>query len=223
MNAQMKRRLFVVSGIIVVVLAIVLAIVASSTGYQTISVAQALEQEKRETRVQVTGQVVDNSYRIDGDILSFDIYDPEGDPKEQLSVRYEGSVSATFGNQVTAICTGKINTDGVLECSELVTKCPSKYESATDALSVSQVLNYGESIIGKPLKITGLVESGSLNSVGQGERLVLVDEVSEHVVIPVYFDGAISDAIEDATVLVVTGSLDSEGNFNATIIALREE
>ena len=45
---------------------------------------------------------------------------------------YQGAASSTFGDDVTAICTGRVGDDGVLRCSELVTKCPSKYEGAGD-------------------------------------------------------------------------------------------
>ena len=222
MNAQLKRRLFVVSGIIVVVLIIVLAVVAGTAGYRTVAVAQALEPEQRNMRVQVSGQVVMDSYSVDGNLLRFAIFDPEGNPDEQLLVEYEGGVSATFGNQVTAICTGRINSDGILECSELVTKCPSKYETATDALTVSQLLGYGSSIEGKPLKISGIVKPGSLGTVQTSERLVLLDEASS-AELSIVYTGALADAIKDNSVLVITGSLNHSGQFEATDIALREE
>ncbi|MDR1088311.1 MAG: cytochrome c maturation protein CcmE [Coriobacteriales bacterium] len=222
MNVNLKRRLVVVSGIIVVVLVVVLAIVASTAGYQSITVAEALEGEQRDKRVQVSGEVVTDSYAIEGTKLSFSVYDPEGDPKDQLAVVYEGGVSATFGNGVTAICSGRINGLGVLECSELVTKCPSKYETATDALSVSQLLGYGASIEGKPLKVYGYVKPQSLGSVEAAQRLVLVDGATD-VELPVLFTGAMPDTVGDNSVLVVTGSLNSSGQFNATTLALREE
>lgn len=222
LNSQIKRRLFVVTGIIVVVLIIVLAVVAGTTGYQTITVAQALEPEQRETRVQVSGSVVDNSYALEGDALTFAIYDPEGDPQQQLSVYYDGGISATFGNQVTAICTGTINSEGVLMCSELVTKCPSKYESATDALSVSQLAGYGDSVEGKPLKVTGYVKPGSINTIESGERLVLVDMASDDS-IPVLYSGALSEEIDDNSALVITGSVNEEGKLEATDISLKED
>ena len=221
MNAQLKRRLIAVSGVIVVVLVIVLAIVAGTTGYQSVSVAQALEQSQRDTRVQVSGQVVNDSYVISATTLSFAIFDPEGNPDAQLSVEYEGGVSATFGNGVTAICSGRINAEGVLECTELVTKCPSKYETATDALSVSQLLGYSSSIEGKPLKIMGIVKPGSLGGVDQEVRLILLDQTSE-AELPIAFSGALPDSITDNTELVITGSLDSRGLFEATDIAQRE-
>lgn len=222
MNTQLKRRLAVVSGIVVIVFAVVLAFTFGTAGYQTISVAQALEPSQQNSRVQVSGQVVTNSYAVEGDYLKFDIYDPEGDPNSQLTVLYEGGVSSTFGNQVTAICTGTLNADGILECSELVTKCPSRYETATDALTVSQLLNYGTSIEGKPLKITGSVKPGSLGSIEAQERLIVMDEAAE-LELPVLFTGAMPDTIGDDSVLVITGSLTSTGQFEATDIALREE
>jgi cytochrome c-type biogenesis protein CcmE len=223
LNAQLKRRLFVVSGIIVVVVVIVLAVTAGTSGYQNLTVAQALKPEHYNTRVQVSGQVVTDSYSVEAGTLSFAIFDPNSNSQEQLLVVYKGGVSATFGNQVTAICTGYLNAEGILECSDLVTKCPSKYETATDALTVSQLLGYSASALeGKPLKVTGRTKPGSLGSVEDRVRLVLLDEASG-AELPVLFAGALPETVKDTTLLVITGSLDQNGRFEATDIALREE
>ena len=80
MNSKMKRRLIVVTGVIVVVLAIVLAIVGSSGAAKTISVKDALESDLAGERVQVSGNVVDNSFATVDGVLTFDIYDPMGRP-----------------------------------------------------------------------------------------------------------------------------------------------
>ena len=77
-------------------------------------------------------------------------------------------LSATFGNDVVAICTGKIDDQGVLRCSELVTKCPSKYENASEALDIARLLEYGEGVYDKPVKVAGIVKAGTLVSVGKG-------------------------------------------------------
>ncbi len=135
-----------------------------------------------------------------------------------LSVRYEGGVSATFGNDVTAICTGKIADDGVLHATELVTKCPSKYENASSALSISDLLGYGDSVVGKTVKVAGSVK-GSLKAAGSAERFVLADANSAQS-ISVSFDGALSDEIAEGSSLVVTGSLNADGTFAATDVAL---
>lgn len=222
MNTKTKRRLIVVTGVIVVVLAIVLAVVGSGGAAKTISVADALSGSYDSDRVQVSGNVVDNSFATEDNVLTFDIYDPEGDESQSLRVRYEGAASSTFGNGVTAICTGRLNTaDGVeLVASELVTKCPSKYESATDALTASRLLEYGESIVDTTVKLAGTVVEGTLTAAGSGEpRFAVADAADASVQVPVEFDGALPETIVDGTSVVITGSLSDSGSFVATDVA----
>ena len=114
---------------------VILAVVGGTSSAKTVSVAEAATGSYADQKIQVSGNVVENSFATEGNVLTFDIYDPNGDITQQLRVRFEGGVSATFGNDVTAICTGKVGEDGVLNASELVTKCPSKYENATNALT----------------------------------------------------------------------------------------
>ena len=219
MNAKMKKRMIAVSGVIVIVLILVLAFVGGNTAATTMSIAEAAENPQAGQKVQVSGNVVQDSFSTSNDVLTFKIYDPEGDPSTQLEVRYDGAASSTFGNDVTAICTGKINDAGVLECSELVTKCPSKYENADSALTVEQLLGYGESVYGNVVKVAGSVGAGSLKAAGQGDRFILVDaETGDSM--PVVFEGALSDGIADGSAVVLTGSLGADGKFTATDVAL---
>lgn len=219
MNAKMKKRMIAVSGVIVIVLILVLAFVGGNTAATTMSIAEAAENPQAGQKVQVSGNVVQDSFSTSNDVLTFKIYDPEGDPATQLEVRYDGAASSTFGNDVTAICTGKINDEGVLECSELVTKCPSKYENADSALTVEQLLGYGESVYGNVVKVAGSVGAGSLKAAGQGDRFILVDtEAGDSV--PVVFEGALSDEVAEGSTVVLTGSLGDDGKFAATDVAL---
>ena len=219
MNAKMKKRMIAVYGVIVIVLILVLAFVGGNTAATTMSIAEAAENPQAGQKVQVSGNVVQDSFSTSNDVLTFKIYDPEGDPATQLEVRYDGAASSTFGNDVTAICTGKINDAGVLECSELVTKCPSKYENADSALTVEQLLGYGESVYGNVVKVAGSVGAGSLKAAGQGDRFILVDaETGDSM--PVVFEGALSDGIADGSAVVLTGSLGADGKFAATDVAL---
>ena len=219
MNAKMKKRMIAVSGVIVIVLILVLAFVGGNTAATTMSIAEAAENPQAGQKVQVSGNVVQDSFSTSNDVLTFKIYDPEGDPATQLEVRYDGAASSTFGNDVTAICTGKINDAGVLECSELVTKCPSKYENADSALTVEQLLGYGESVYGNVVKVAGSVGAGSLKAAGQGDRFILVDaETGDSM--PVVFEGALSDGIADGSAVVRTGSRGADGKFAATDVAL---
>ena len=219
MNAKMKKRMIAVSGVIVIVLILVLAFVGGNTAATTMSIAEAAANPQAGQKVQVSGNVVQDSFSASNDVLTFKIYDPEGDPATQLEVRYDGAASSTFGNDVTAICTGKINDAGVLECSEFVTKCPSKYENADSALTVEQLLGYGESVYGTVVKVAGSVGAGSLKAAGQGDRFILVDaETGDSM--PVVFEGALSDGIADGSAVVLTGSLGADGKFAAADVAL---
>ena len=219
MNAKMKKRMIAVSGVIVIVLILVLAFVGGNTAATTLSVAEAAENPQAGQKVQVSGNVVQDSFSTTDNVLTFKIYDPEGDPATQLEVRYDGAASSTFGNDVTAICTGKINEAGVLEGSTLVTKCPSKYEDGADALMVSQLLGYGDDVIGKVVKVSGTVKAGTLSAAGRGDRFVIVD-TADGSELPVAFDDALSEDVADGTAVVLTGALTEDGKFAATDVAL---
>ena len=219
MNSKTKRRAIVVAGIVVIVAIVVAAIVAGGTSARTVTIAEAAEGGATGERIQVTGNVVPDSYYNEGNDLVFSLYDPETDGSTTLEARYEGGVSATFGNDVTAICTGKISDDGVLVVSELVTKCPSKYENSEDALPVSQLLGYGADIVSTTVKVTGAVEPGSLASAMEDERFTILD-TQDGTPLPVRYDGALPDGMADESVVVLTGSLSIDGAFAATNVAL---
>ena len=219
MNAKMKRRMGVVTGVIVIVLIVVLAVVGGNSAARTVSVAEAIELSG-DNKIQVTGNVAENSFDIDGDVLTFQIYDTEADPAAEhlLDVRYDGGVSATFGNDVTAICTGKKNAEGVLNCSELVTKCPSKYENAKGSLSVSELLGYGDKVLDKPVLVSGAVGESGAASVDADVRFELVDSVTGSKV-DVRYSGALPDDMVAGARIVLTGSIGSNGAFTATNVA----
>lgn len=220
MNAKTKRRLAAVTGVIVIVAIVLLAVVGGNSAARTISVAEAAELQD-DSKVQVTGNVAENSFAIEGNTLTFSIYDAQADPAASVlvPVRYDGGVSATFGNDVTAICTGKKDAEGVLVCSELVTKCPSKYESGIDALSVADLFSYGDKVLNKPVKVLGAIKAGTLAGVDAAYRFVLVDEESGEE-LPVVFAGALSDDTGEGAHAVLTGAIGADGTFTATDVAL---
>lgn len=221
MNTKTKRRMMAATGIIVIVLIVVLAVVGGNSAARTVSVAQALAPDNVGKKIQVTGNVVQNSFTVEGNSLVFSIYDPEVDPaaSKQLRVSYDGGVSATFGNDVVAICTGKLDANALLVCSELVTKCPSKYENATDALSIEKLLGYGDEVAGKPVKVYGTIKAGTLGGVDKDVRFVLVDGETGHE-LPIHYDGALPDAMGEGVAIVLTGSIGADGAFTATNVAL---
>lgn len=220
MNTKVKRRLIAVTGIIVIVLIIVLAVVGAGGAARATTVEEAASGNFGGQKVQVSGNVVENSYEFSNNVLTFSIYDKDSGSNTQLRVRSEGSVSSTFGNDVTAICTGKIDDAGVLQTTEpIVTKCPSKYESGTSALSVEQLAGYGEEVQGKTVKVAGMVQ-GEVNSATANMRFALVDSAQGTQVLYVKYNGALPDEVRAGVAVVVTGSLDETGAFLATDVSL---
>jgi cytochrome c-type biogenesis protein CcmE len=230
MNTKTKRRMAVVTGVIVIVLIVVLAVVGSGTAAKSVSVSEAASGNLGDTKIQVSGKVVPDSYQITDNTIAFSIYEADTDEdadtsnvdpatQPQLKVTYDGGVSATFGNDVVAICTGKIGSDGVLQCSELVTKCPSKYESGTDAFTVDKLLEYGSDVYDRPVKIVGNVVSGSLGSALTDVRFS-IENPDTHTAIGVSFDGGLPDGISDGSSVVLTGKLSANNVFAATNVAL---
>ena len=221
MNSRTKKRLVIVTGVIVIALALILAVVGGGSAAKTVSIAQAASGEYANQRIQVSGNVVENSYATEDNVLTFSIYDPDGTTDAVVKVSYDGGAAATFGNDVTAICTGKMGEDGVLVASELVTKCPSKYESSMEALGVSQMINYGDKVLNKTVKVMGTIKPGSQNPAGQGDRFVLVDAEDPNVTIAVLCDEALStETVADDAKVVLTGNMLDNGKFAATNVAL---
>jgi cytochrome c-type biogenesis protein CcmE len=219
MATKQKQRFIVAGGIVLIAILAMLAFFGAGTSPRVMTVAEAAAPGAVGQRVEVTGNVVNNSFDIEGGILTFSISDPD-DPGVDLPVSYDRGVSATFGNGVTAICTGTIGDDGVLKCSELVTKCPSKYETATDALTVERLLGYGDQIVDKTVKVQGTVQPGTLKDATADARFSILDADGSKAGIPVKYQGALSDEVKDNATVVLLGSLGAGGTFTATEVAL---
>jgi cytochrome c-type biogenesis protein CcmE len=219
MNAAMKKKLIIATLGIIIVIVVVLAFVGAGGLAKSVSIADALSGDAGSSRIQVSGEVVADSFYTEGSVLHFSIYDSSSDSSQSLAVQYSGSVSATFGSGVTTICTGKLDDDGTLIASEMVTKCPSKYESAEGSLTVENLLAESSTMVGVSTEVAGYVKSGTLTAAGSDERFVLYSQGSE---ISVKYDGALPDGIEEESSVVVTGSLNSDGTFTATDVASEE-
>ena len=218
MAATQKQRFIVVGGIVLIVVLGMLAFFGANTAKE-MTVAEAAQHANAGDRVKVAGTVVNDSFSIQGDILTFTMADKE-DPRYDLRVSYDKGVAATFGNGIEAICTGSIDEDGVLKCSELITKCPSKYESRTDALPVSRLFDYGDSIVNKVVKVQGVLKAGTLKDATADVRFAVSDAEDAKLDLPVTYTGALSEDVVDGASLVLTGTLNADGKFTATEVAL---
>lgn len=217
MNTSAKRRLTLVGLIIVVVAIVLFVVLGSGSTAQALSVGQAASGQYDGKKVQVSGMVVDDSFTTQGSSTTFEVRDENGGDAT-LDVVYEGALPATFGNGITAICTGKVD-GGTLTASEMVTKCPSKYESAEGALTVKLMLDHASTYAGvQGTKVAGYITEGSLGDVNAQYRFNLN---SQGASVNVTYTGAMPDEATEGTALVVTGTLSQDGStFAATDVAI---
>ena len=218
MNRSAKRRLVVVGGIIVVAMLVIVAIAGSGGAASSLSISDVVSGDYRGKKVQVSGSVVADSLTSEGSTALFEIQPEEGSAaasgQETLTVRYDGALPATFGTGVVAICTGTVESDNTLTATELVTKCPSKYESAEGSLTVKGLLDQAESMTGEATKVCGYIRGEVLPvDAAEGYRFTLE---SQGATINVIWDGGIDEAVTDGTALVVSGALNADGTFTAS-------
>ena len=214
MNKKAKRRLMVVGGIVVIAMLVIVAVAGSGGAASSLSIPDVLSGDYEGKKVQVSGAVVADSLTSQGSVATFRIQPEEaGSDTEALTVSYDGALPATFGTGVVAICTGTME-DGALTCSEMVTKCPSKYESAEGSLTVKGLLDQADSMVGTETKVCGYVRGDVLAvDAPEGYRFTLESQGAN---INVVWDGGVDEAVGDGTALVVTGSLNADGTFTAS-------
>lgn len=120
-------RKYILGGIAVVALGLfgMMNMKQSITPYVTIKQAQ-----RSHATVQVNGKLVKNSseYDMKSGMLRFRILDTDGDT---MAVEYPKPAPANFKQATGIVLVGEYR-GGVFRASELLVKCPSKYERKAD-------------------------------------------------------------------------------------------
>jgi cytochrome c-type biogenesis protein CcmE len=218
-------RLIGVTAIIIIVVGVILATTrGNAAAYQNVTdIAKGAA--KAGDRVKVGGTVVAGSWNKQSNPMAFSIRE-EADSAgtgPTLKVVYTGTAPNTFGDGVVAIVTGTLDDKGVIQANEMITKCPSKYESAAGAIPVAE-LDKGASLVGKAnMQTTGFIKPGSLGPANAAQRFVLAakaDGTGKSVAVK--FSGALPDTIKDGVQVVVTGTLDTADTFTATAVSLSQ-
>ena len=225
MNKRARMRLIGVTAIIVIAIGAALyGLKPSVAAYETVAEI-AKGGLKAGTRVQVGGAVVAGSWNKQSNPMKFIIRD-ENDTSGKgptLKVVYSGAAPNTFGDGVVAIVTGAVDNNDVVQASTMITKCPSKYQSAVGAIPVAE-LSAGQSLVGKKgLQTTGYVKPGSLGPASAAQRLVLAEKADgSGKSVAIKYAGALPETVKDGVQVVVTGTLASSQVFEATAVALSQ-
>ena len=125
---SLKQLKFIVGGVIVLVAMGVLGYqgYVNSATYYYITVSEFASQQSTFTdkNVRVAGNVTDGTVERQGTTLKFTMTDGQ----DSLPVVYKGVVPDSFKAGIEAVVLGKLNPDSIFEATELLAKCPSKYE-----------------------------------------------------------------------------------------------
>lgn len=226
MNKRARNRLIGVTAIIVIaIVAIFSAMSSQNVSAYNMTVADAVKDpENVGRRIKVSGTVVTGSWDKKTNPMTFQIQD-EGETASDapaITVVYSGGVPSTFGDGVTAIITGELDDKQTITSGEMITKCPSKYESATGAYEVTKLKANADAMVGIPVKVAGVVKDDSIVPPGGAVRLILLNAEGSTDELNIAFEGAIPDGIDSGANIVVTGALDESGAFVATDIALEQ-
>jgi cytochrome c-type biogenesis protein CcmE len=125
----MKRKFFVGGGVILIAVAYLLYLSFGSSVSYYVTVGEFFDRsnELYDTNVRVAGKIADASIEWNADDLELMFTITEGG--ESLPVIYHGAQPSGFKEGSNILVEGKYNSDGVFRASQLILKCPSKYES----------------------------------------------------------------------------------------------
>ncbi|TLM98412.1 MAG: cytochrome c maturation protein CcmE [Actinobacteria bacterium] len=226
MNKRARNRLIGVTAIVLLAVVAIFASIGSrgGTAYYKSVKEIAEDQGLVGERVKVGGAVVAGSWDKKANPMTFSIRDEKdtGGTGAVVKVVYSGAVPSTFGDGVTAIVTGELDKSGTIQAGEMITKCPSKYESATGALPIADLVGKGESMVGKPTKATGFVKAGTVVAPGGDVRFVVTADKTGGTEVKVFYEGALPAGMVDGSQVVISGELDSDGRFIATGVAMEQ-
>ncbi len=133
MDPQRKRKIRLVVALSVAVLLAVALIYTSFSASTEAKEPSQLLSAAPGTSYEMTGKVVPGSVRQEGNGIAFQVRDRDGEGKA-LPVTYNGTVPDPFRGGREIILTGSVQSGTFVgEPDTLITKCPSKFTTKSDA------------------------------------------------------------------------------------------
>jgi len=125
----MKKRYFIGGGVVLaaVIYLLYLSFGSSVSYYVTVSEFFDRDTELYDTSVRVAGKIAEASIEWNADDLELMFSLNEGG--RNMPVVYNGAQPSGFKEGSSILVEGKYRSDGIFHASQLILKCPSKYES----------------------------------------------------------------------------------------------
>ena len=124
----MKKRYLIGGGILLAAVAYLLYVSfgSSVSYYVTVSEFFARGAELHDTSVRVAGKIADSPVNWNAEDLELRFTITEGG--DSMTVIYQGAKPSGFKSGSDILVEGKYHSDGIFHSSQLIMKCPSKYE-----------------------------------------------------------------------------------------------
>lgn len=127
---KVKTKLIIGVAVIVVAVGALIFNGVNSSAAFNLKVDEVLAKKTKYVgeNVKMSGKIVGESVQYDADelLLTFQL---RGEDTGKVRVTYEGPKPDTMNDDWEAIVTGTFKEDGTFAASELLVKCPSKYEA----------------------------------------------------------------------------------------------
>lgn len=127
-DKKSKQRLIIVTLILLAALTYLVATSVSSSAYMSTIKEVQEKPDLVGTNVRVAGLVVKGTIEKQGSTYRFKIRDKG----KEMTIEYSKGMPSTFGPDIQVIALGKLVSQNELKANEIVTKCPSKYQSKPD-------------------------------------------------------------------------------------------
>ena len=124
----MKKRLLIGGGIILIVVAYLLYLSFGSSVSYYVTVSEFLDRgnELYDKNVRVAGKIADSPVEWNAEDLELRFNIAEGG--DVITIVYQGAKPNGFKAGSNILVEGKYCSEGILYASQLIMKCPSKYE-----------------------------------------------------------------------------------------------
>ena len=129
----MKKKTYLIGGLIILIALCSLGFVAfrgAATYYYTVAEILSKANSLNGQTVRVAGPVVVNSLEVSKSQVNsarFVMHDRDNS-QLILTITYKGTLPDAFKEGNDAVAEGKLNPNGVFEATQIIVKCPSKYE-----------------------------------------------------------------------------------------------
>lgn len=125
----LNPKLLSAAGIVVIAVAFLIynAMDGSAAYYMTVEELSTTSEDYSDREIRFGGDVKDGTIEREGigEEIRFEVSDGE----HAIPIVYDGDVPDIFSDHAEVIATGQFNDDGVFVAHELLTKCPSRFES----------------------------------------------------------------------------------------------